>query len=147
MNIRYADMVDADYVFVLGGVNDYVVNRRIPLGQKGDKTNLTFYGSLKLLIEGLIKKYPNSRIGFATPLRKISDQNLNVYGNHLKEYRDAIIEMCEDYSVPVLDLFTKGGCYASIADWRSKNLPDGLHPNQSFYYKMANQIASFIESI
>ena len=148
MNIRYADMANADYVLVLGGVNDYTVDRRIPLGIKGDTTNLTFYGALKILIEGLIRKYPNSRIGFITPLRKMNDHNLNVYGNHLKEYRNAIIEMCEEYSVPVLDLFSKGGCYAHVStDWRNSNLPDGLHPNQEFYYKMAVQISSFIESI
>ena len=147
MNIRYVDMDNADYVLVLGGVNDYTVDRRIPLGVKGDNTNLTFYGALKILIEGLIAKYPNSRIGFITPLRKINDHSPNVYGNHLKEYRNAIIEMCEEYSIPVLDLFTKGGCYANISDWRSQNLPDGLHPNQSFYEKMAIQISSFIESI
>ena len=148
MNIRYADMDStANYILVLGGVNDYCVDRRIPLGSKGDTTNLTFYGALKILIEGLIAKYPNSRIGFITPLRKINDHNLNVYGNHLKEYRNAIIEMCEEYSIPVLDLFTKGGCYANITDWRIQNLPDGLHPNQSFYEKMAIQIANFIESM
>ena len=147
MNIRYVDMDNADYVIVLGGVNDYTADRRIPLGVKGDNTNLTFYGALKILIEGLIAKYPNSRIGFITPLRKIDDHSPNVYGNHLKEYRNAIIEMCEEYSIPVLDLFTKGGCYANISDWRGQNLPDGLHPNQSFYEKMAIQISSFIESI
>lgn len=147
MNIRYLDMANADYVLVLGGVNDYTVDRRIPLGVKGDVTNLTFYGSLKILIEGLIEKYPNSRIGFITPLRKMNDRNLNVYGNHLKEYRNAIIEMCEDYSVPVLDLFMQGGCYANMSNWRTDNLPDGLHPNQLFYEKMAIQISSFIENM
>ena len=147
MNIRYVNMKDADYVLVFGGVNDYTVDRRIPLGQKGDATNLTFYGSLKILIDGLIAKYPNSRIGFITPLRKINDTKANVYGNHLKEYRNAIIEMCEEYSVPVLDLYTKGGCYANNSNWRAQNLPDGLHPNQAFYEKIAIQISSFIESI
>lgn len=146
MNIRYADMLDADYVLVLGGVNDYCASA-IPLGTKGDSTNQTFYGALKILIEGLITKYPSSRIGFMTPLRKQGDIATNSHGSTLKEYRNAIIEMCEDYCIPVLDLYTKGGCHPENATWRTNNLPDGLHPNQSYYEKLARQIASFILSL
>lgn len=143
MNIRYADMVDADYILVLGGVNDYCASA-IPLGTKGDSTNQTFYGALKILIEGLITKYPSGRIGFMTPLRKQGDTTTNSHGSTLKEYRNAIIEMCEDYCIPVLDLYTKGGCHPENVTWRTNNLPDGLHPNQSYYEKLARQIASFI---
>ena len=146
MNIRYADMLDADYVLVLGGVNDYCAST-IPLGTKGDSTNQTFYGALKILIEGLITKYPLGRIGFMTPLRKQGDTTTNNQGSTLKEYRNAIIEMCEDYCIPVLDLYTKGGCHPENATWRTNNLPDGLHPNQSYYEKLARQIASFILSL
>ena len=146
MNIRYADMVDADYILVLGGVNDYCASA-IPLGTKGDSTNQTFYGALKILIEGLINKYPSGRIGFMTPLRKQGDTTTNSHGSTLKEYRNAIIEMCEDYCIPVLDLYTKGGCHPQNATWRTNNLPDGLHPNQSYYEKLARQIASFILSL
>ena len=146
MNIRYADMVYADYVLVLGGVNDYTASV-VPLGTKGDTTNQTFYGALKILIEGLITKYPTSKIGFMTPLRKENDTTPNVAGFTLKQYRDAIIDMCEDYCIPVLDLYTKGGCHPNIGAWKSANLPDGLHPNQTYYRRLALQIAQFIQSI
>ena len=146
MNIRYADMVYADYVLVLGGVNDYTASV-VPLGTKGDTTNQTFYGALKILIEGLITKYPTSKIGFMTPLRKINDTATNIEGFTLKQYRDAIIDMCEDYCIPVLDLYTKGGCHPNIEAWRNANLPDGLHPNQAYYRRLALQIARFIQSI
>ena len=146
MNIRYADMVYADYVLVLGGVNDYIITST-PLGTKGDTTNQTFYGALKILIEGLITKYPTGKIGFMTPLRKENDTTPNVAGFTLKQYRDAIIDMCEDYCIPVLDLYTKGGCHPNIEAWKSANLPDGLHPNQSYYRRLALQIAQFIQSI
>lgn len=146
MNIRYADMVYADYVLVLGGVNDYTASV-VPLGTKGDTTNQTFYGALKILIEGLITKYPTSKIGFMTPLRKVNDTAANIEGFTLKQYRDAIIDMCEDYCIPVLDLYTKGGCHPNIEAWRNANLPDGLHPNQAYYRRLALQIAQFIQSI
>ena len=146
MNIRYADMVYADYALVLGGVNDYAIISA-PLGKKGDTTNQTFYGALRILIEGLITKYPTGKIGFMTPLRKANDTAPNVAGFTLKQYRDAIIDMCEDYSIPVLDLYAKGGCHPNIGAWRDANLPDGLHPNQAYYRKLALQIAQFIQSI
>ena len=146
MNIRYTDMVYADYALVLGGVNDYAIISA-PLGKKGDTTNQTFYGALRILIEGLITKYPTGKIGFMTPLRKANDTAPNVAGFTLKQYRDAIIDMCEDYCIPVLDLYTKGGCHPNIGAWRNANLPDGLHPNQAYYRKLALQIAQFIQSI
>ena len=146
MNIRYTDMVYADYALVLGGVNDYAIISA-PLGKKGDTTNQTFYGALRILIEGLITKYPTGKIGFMTPLRKANDTAPNVAGFTLKQYRDAIIDMCEDYSIPVLDLYAKGGCHPNIGAWRNANLPDGLHPNQAYYRKLALQIAQFIQSI
>ena len=146
MNIRYADMVYADYILVLGGVNDYIITST-PLGTKGDTTNQTFYGALKILIEGLIKKYPTGKIGFMTPLRKANDTAANVAGFTLKQYRDAIIDMCEDYCIPVLDLYTKGGCHPNIEAWKNANLPDGLHPNQAYYRRLALQIAQFIQTL
>ena len=146
MNIRYTDMVYADYALVLGGVNDYAIISA-PLGKKGDTTNQTFYGALRILIEGLITKYPTGKIGFMTPLRKANDTAPNVAGFTLKQYRDAIIDMCEDYCIPVLDLYTKGGCHPNIGAWKSANLPDGLHPNQAYYRRLALQIAQFIQSI
>ena len=146
MNIRYADMVYADYILVLGGVNDYIITST-PLGTKGDTTNQTFYGALKILIEGLIEKYPTGKIGFMTPLRKANDTAPNGAGLTLKQYRDAIIDMCEDYCIPVLDLYTKGGCHPNIEAWKNANLPDGLHPNQAYYRRLALQIAQFILSI
>lgn len=146
MNIRYADMVYADYILVLGGVNDYMITST-PLGTKGDTTNQTFYGALKILIEGLITKYPTGKIGFMTPLRKVNDTVANDAGFTLKQYRDAIIDMCEDYCIPVLDLYTKGGCHPNIEAWKNANLPDGLHPNQVYYRRLALQIAQFIQTI
>lgn len=147
MNDRYTYMGEADYVIVFGGVNDYGADRIIPLGSYGDSTNLTFYGALKILIEGLIEKYPNSRIGFITPLKKMDDTKPNIYGHKLSEYVEAIRIMCEEYSVPVLDFYKNGGAYPNNYNWRKINMTDGLHPNQVFYEKMAVQISSFIKSL
>lgn len=59
---------DADLVCVFGGTNDYGL--AIPLGTINDSADMStsFYSALKYLIIGLMKKYPNARIIFCTPL-------------------------------------------------------------------------------
>lgn len=146
MNVRYSNMSNADYVVVFGGTNDCYASGRLPLGAKGDTTNLTFYGSLKILIEGLINKYPTSKICFITPLKRTTISP-NSYGKTLIEYANAIIEVCEEYSIPYLDFHRKSGCYPLISAFKNANLPDGLHPNQSYYYIIANKIAEFIKTL
>lgn len=148
MNLRYTQIdSDSDYIIVFGGINDYTANVKTPLGIKGDTTNLTFYGALKILLDGLIEKYPNSKIGYITPLKKSGWYNNNEYGINLEKYYNAIIEMCEERSIPVLDFFKNGGCYGEVQAWKNINLPDGLHPTQVYYNKLSRTISEFIKSI
>ena len=146
MNIRYKEMGKADYNIIWGGTNDCYASGRLPLGTINDTTNLTFYGSLKILIEGLIRKYPTSKICFLTPLQRTTT-SANSYEKKLIDYVNAIIEVCEMYGIPYLDLYRKSGCYPLIAEFKNANLPDGLHPNQSYYYIIAYKIAQFIKSL
>lgn len=145
MNIRYANMDEtADYVLVFGGTNDHGQN--ITLGKIEDITNITFYGSLDILIKGLIEKYPTKRIAFITPLRKINI-GANENGNTLEDFVNAIKEKCKQYAIPVLDFYNESGCIPQIESFKINNLPDGLHPNQAYYYTLAKKIANFIETL
>ena len=145
MNNRYSSMADnADYVIVFGGTNDHGQN--MALGTKNDTDNSTFYGSLDILIKGLINKYPKARIAFITPLRK-SNIGANTNGNTLEDFVNAIKEKCKEYAIPTLDLYNLSGCIPQIANFKTNNLPDGLHPNEEYYYVLAKKIAHFIESL
>ena len=65
MSIRYSTMdINADYNIVFGGVNDFRSNHQVPVGTQNDTTLSTFYGSLYVLINGLIERYPTKRIAF-----------------------------------------------------------------------------------
>ena len=148
MNERYTQIdSDSDYIIVFGGINDYTANVKTPLGTKGDNTNLTFYGALKILLDGLIERYPNAKIGYITPLKKSGWYNNNEFGVNLEKYYKAIIELCEERSIPVLDFFKNGGCYGEVQAWKNVNLPDGLHPTQVYYNKLSRPISEFIKSI
>jgi lysophospholipase L1-like esterase len=146
MNMRYGSMdANADIVLVFGGTNDY--NYSIPLGTNTDTTNTTFYGALKILIEGLINKYPTKCIVFLTPLQRnynsTGGMGANSAGFTLLQYVDAIKEMCGKYSIPVFDLYRNLG----ISTLNLFNFTtDGLHPDANGHKRIAYKIASFLNN-
>ena len=158
MCIRYNDMSDnADIITVWGGVNDFGrswgSNGGIPLGSFGDITNDTFYGALDVLIKGLVAKYPTSKIGFIIPTFVNDNDSTLIYkgglqtnslGYYLEDYRKAIREVCEKYSIPYLDLSKCGG----LNQMNIKPLTeDGLHPNTDGFHFLKYKIAEFIKSL
>lgn len=146
---RYTSMNStADIISVWGGTNDFCFGAA--LGAMGDTSNVTFYGALDVLIKGLYAKYPNAELFFITP-PKINKPALgetytpNSAGKVLKDYRDAIIAMCDKYSVPVLDLFSDSSmsCYLDTGTYR----PDNLHFTVAGYQRISHKIANFINTL
>ena len=137
--------VDTDLIFVLGGTNDFHVGA--PLGTIDDPpSETTFYGALKSVCETLKHDHPDALIVFATPTRRTVPPgsgvpDLNSAGLSLKAYRDAIIEVCARYGIPVLDLYMNSRITEETAD---KYLMDGLHPNREGFEQMAKEIAAYL---
>lgn len=143
---RYSEMDNsADYILSFAGVNDF--GGDVPLGSSTDKTSSTFYGCLDITIKGLINKYPTGKIAFITPLKCLSGNTPNAQNLILEDYVNAIITKCKEYAIPVLDFFNYSGCVPEITAFKTNNLPDGLHPNQNYYYTLAHKIADFIKSL
>jgi len=137
---------DCSIVTVFGGTNDYKGSGQdgVAMGIKGSIDVYDFYGALKVLIEGIITKLPKAKIAFITPLRRTNDTLPNLQGKTLKNYVDAINEMCNDYSIPVLDMYKIGG----INSTNSTILQDdGLHPNTEGYLFIYRKIAKFIDDL
>lgn len=138
MSIRYVEMVDADIISVLGGVNDYLNN--VPLGTLTDTGKNTIYGSLNVLCEGLSLKYPSSFIFFMTPF-KLINHSTNDLGYSLEDVAKAVKEVCEIYNIPVLDLYNFGLYELEAQNPKS----DKLHPSQQFFVEYTSpQISRFI---
>ena len=132
---RYLSMKrGADVVLVFGGTNDYAGCDEIgvPLGQLGDVTGDSFYGSLNLLMCGLKQMYPNSRIVFCTPLRRADDMHTNQSGYYLYQYAAAIREMAAIYGIQVIDLYNEPELDFTI--WGKNCLIDGLHPDATGHF-------------
>lgn len=146
---RFQDMEpDADVIIVFGGINDY--NHGLPLGDTKSQGPDTFYGALKLIVSGLIEKYPLADLMFITPI-KVSGfkgyphwSTANSDGRTLSEYRDAIVHVCKTYSVPVLDLFHTSGLTPDIPSAKALLLSDGLHPSPLGYEKVTRKIYNFL---
>ncbi|MEN8075749.1 SGNH/GDSL hydrolase family protein [Clostridioides difficile] len=146
---RYLTMGEADVVTVFGGTNDYGHN--VPLGTLGSDDKSTFYGALKVLCEGLLTKYPSGRIVFITPLQRdfqlegeVSGIGVNKIGITLKQYVNAIKEVCEIYSIPVLDLYSMSGiCVYNISNYTI----DRLHPNELGMQLISHSITAFLNTV
>ena len=134
----------SDYCILEGGFNDYAYN--IPLGIYSNENVLidensldktTFSGAFEYMIIKSLKKFTGKKIGFIAihTILLHSDQGLNAYINRA-------IEICNKWSIPVLDLRKELGYSTLLGDEYNKkyfaDAGDGsvgtLHPNE-FGYK------------
>lgn len=140
MVVDYVNMRDGvDYVTIFGGTND----RGVALGEPDSTDIETIYGTLNVLCNGLINKYPTSKIFFITPLKCDGTQKT-------EQIVEAIKEVCGKYSIPVLDLY-HDGTLCPMHDAHLKHLMlngnDRLHPSIEGHKHLASRIQSFMESL
>ena len=141
---------DVDAIVVFGGTNDYDHGDAY-LGSFDDRSVYTFYGALHVLLETLIKKFPDKTIIYMTPLHRSDERDhtsVKVYKGHkLCEYVSAIKEVCAYYSVPVLDLYATAGMNPCIPEQSELYFADGLHPNDNGYRRIAERLEAFLRSL
>ena len=150
-NMRVAEMdSSADIVVVFGGTNDFG-HGDAPLGKFTDNTVYTFYGALHCLYRQLIEKYTEKDIVIITPTHRLSENaTINERGipcEPLKKYVEAIREVAEYYSLPVLDLWKMSGMQPAVEAIREKYMPDGLHPSDLGAAKIADKLRDFLLSL
>ena len=154
-NLRAPSMdLDADAIVVFGGTNDFG-HGTIPLGTMDDRDVHTFYGGLHTLCLYLIKTYISKPIIFMTPLHRLNEildhNNRVAAGNEnarpLLDFVQAIREVCEFYSIPVLDLYKESGMYGQVWAWCEGHMPDGLHPNDAGHELIAHKLQKFLENL
>ncbi len=144
---RYQDIPEVDLIQIFMGTNDY--GHGTPLGNIDDTTDVSFYGALNVILPSLQQKYPTARIVVVTPLHRY---NANagateltydylphpVTGKTLADYVDALKEVCQRYSIPVIDLFNISGINPSVESMKDMYMPDGIHPNAKGHELIAN---------
>ena len=153
-NMRASGMDgDADVVLVFGGTNDFG-HGDCPLGEMNDRSVYTFYGALHTLILSLVRKYTDKQIVFLTPIHRINEApsaNTKKYegvsAHPLSDYVKAIREVCEYYSIPVLDLYKESGMACNVREYCDHFAPDGLHPNDAGHEILAHKIKMFLQNL
>lgn len=147
----------ADLIIVFGGTNDFWFGD-CPIGKRTDTGVNTFYGALNTMIPYLKNAHPDADIVFVTPYQQSKDADLthsykrSTYGDYgtgtLKQYRTALLDRCQYYGVPVLDLYAD--FELNTADNREalekygNYLCDGCHLNDAGYNLLARKIYKFI---
>ena len=147
---RYTEIPEKDLIVIFMGTNDY--GHGTPLGTIDDTTDVSFYGALNVVIPYIQKTYVHSRLVWATPLHRYGygsetsahDYIPNASGHILADYVHAIKEVCERYSIPVIDLFSISGFNPALSAVRTTYMPDGLHPNAAGGLKVANIMARWL---
>ena len=143
---------DADGIVVMGGPNDYG-HGQAPLGKFEDRDVYTFYGAMHVLCQSLIKKYVDKQIVFMTPLHRHNEYGQGtwkpegVLQSPLCDYAQAVREVCEYYSIPVLDMFACGELRGNDWDWCRVYMPDGLHPNTDGHTIIAKKLHKFLQNL
>lgn len=140
---------DLDVIIVLGGINDYATN--IPLGTISS-ADTTFYGALNNIVNALKSKYLGKELFLCTPLQaSISGKSSDIQNSQnlsLQDYRKAIIEVAEKYSVPCIDLYAMSGMnFAHNVDERNYYSTDGVHPNDIGHQKLYERVLKSIQNI
>lgn len=172
---RYSSMDDdLDAVVVLGGINDFRVglggNNWGELSDGAVEGKYTFYAGLHRMFKGLASKYFGKPVIIMTPMHSYelnldtgafderSEYKINEdgsiafrenFGKRLNDYVDAIKDVAQFYSLPVIDLYSYSGICPSLdvqrGTWFSRT--DGLHHNAEGGLKVAKTMLPFINNI
>lgn len=142
----------ADAVVIFGGTNDYG-HGNAPLGVSSDRTPETFWGACHYLMNRLITLYCGKPVLVLTPLRRLDEDNPLGDGSKkmsvapLSVYREILMKVAAQYSLPVLDLYATSGIVPENSVCLQKLLPDGLHPSDEGHALIANRIAYALQQL
>lgn len=119
-----------DYIFILGGINDWYHGKTLGTIEDVADANATFYSAYKYMLEGMMQTYPYAQIVCLTPLNSMILGTVPPYANGngvtIREFCDAVIECCEFYSLPYIDINRIVGVNQyNYSAW----LNDYTHPN------------------
>lgn len=141
-----------DYAGFAFGTNDWNVIKA--LGLISDAAGETSYAaSIKYIIEQILTAYPKLKLFFWGPVfRKVngladpvnSDTTPNSNGEYLHQYGQMLVEVCQQYKVPAIDLYPVCGVNELNA---STYLVDGTHFVTDFGWShLADKVGSFFSS-
>lgn len=135
--------VDADYIIVGGGYNDWLYNT--PLGEitnnYTDEVNADgrVVGGAELLCRNLLSRFKGKKVGFVFSHKiKESPYTQNKSWDNkpytMTECHDEIVSVLRKYSIPYLDLYNDSALNTALSDYLLYTAnSDGTHPTKEGY--------------
>lgn len=117
----------------------------------------TFIGALQIVCEGLMAKYPRASFVWLTPLKRyqtgLYGRQKNAIGKTLEDYANAIKDICNYYSIKVIDVNAEAGINPMIAEdqiyFNAEADVEGYfytHPNMLGHYAISEYVTKQIDS-
>ena len=139
--------LDGDIYCFQGGINDYWANASLGTCTPGDYTGAldtsTICGALETIFRYALTNFTGKAVCFIIT-HKIQNTayTANTAGHTFKDYRDAMAQVCEKYSIPYYDAFSKSGLNGwndaqnnAFLTANGAGIPDGTHPNKEGYIR------------
>lgn len=138
----------ADIIGVFGGTNDYGHGLA---GTPDDTEFFTFYGALDQLYTYLQTTYPDAFIFVMTPTHRTDESSIRGDGIReepltMQDYVNIVRAVAQRHSLPVLDLWAELGIDPKIPLLKERFMPDGLHPNDAGYARIARMVEHFLRT-
>lgn len=146
LDTMHTEYPEADWIVLEGGVND-CYSTEIELGEITQNYNssldvTTFCGALESLLKKSIEYWPGKKIGFIVTFKVPTAVGF-------KSYMDKAKEICEKWSIPYIDLYSKSGLEFNV-DYIKNNYSygqGGLHPNIDGYKIITPKIEAWMKSL
>ena len=136
---------DGELYCFQGGINDWWGNT--PVGTfdqseyTGEVDTATIYGAMETIFRYALTNFVGKPICFViTHKIQNSAYSKNSNGDTFWDYREAMIKVCEKYSIPYYDAFTESGLNGwndaqnnAYLTGNSAGTADGIHPNVEGY--------------
>ena len=157
------NLTGCSVVLIMMGINDWdqAKSNYYGLGEYGSTDTTTIYGAVDMWCKRIdeIRKtegFEDTKFYFITPIitswnnskgGSNWDQNkTNIHGFKLRDLCQAIINVCADYNVPVLDMNKYSGIYYNSSSDNTTGLyfGDGIHPNSAGHGQIANALYDYL---
>lgn len=138
---------DSDVVTIFGSGND--MGAGVELGKASDTGTSTLCGCINTTIDNLIAIMPTVKLGIITPTPWVGYNPAN--DNSMKNYANAIVEICKRRSIPCLDLYHCSNLRPWTEEGRNacytKDDGNGVHPDETGHKIIASQFYNFLNSL
>ena len=146
---RIASMpTDVDVVTIFGSGND--LGGGYDLGNPTDIETDTICGCINKTIDTIIGIKPNVSLGIIAPTPWVSYPP-NISNNAMANYVNALKTICENRSIPFLDLYHSSNLRPWTEEGRNacytKDEGNGVHPDETGHKLIAPRFKAFLETL